>query len=181
MNSTLRTGRWLLSWYSAIFQIVINRALTVVSVASTPSRLRANGALILALASCSCAWGPLEGVLVPAAESAEGGSRVPVLIATTRQKSISDPGEMFNTPHRFSLVRARRRHTGRTARVGKLKLNDQVLFAMGYNGRGVALARLLGHMLAISAPGRGVSSARSPVRSNRFRFTLSASRPNRPL
>jgi glycine/D-amino acid oxidase-like deaminating enzyme len=62
---------------------------------------------------------------------------------------------MFNTPHRFSLVRARRRHTGRTARVGKLKLNDQVLFAMGYNGRGVALARLLGHMLADLSAGQG--------------------------
>ena len=51
----------------------------------------------MALVSCSCAGRPLQGVLIPAAESAEGGSRVPVLIATTRQKSISDPGEMFNT------------------------------------------------------------------------------------
>ena len=66
------------------------------SATGTPSRLRATGALILALVGCSCAGRPLQGVLIPAAESAEGGSRVPVLIATTRQRSTNDPGEMFN-------------------------------------------------------------------------------------
>jgi len=33
-------------------------------------------------------------------------------------------------------------------------LNDQVFFAMGYNGRGVALATLLGHMLADLSAGQ---------------------------
>src|SRR6201984_719068 len=50
---------------------------------------------MLALACCSCAGRPLQGVLIPAAESAEGASRVPILIATTRQRSDSDPVEMF--------------------------------------------------------------------------------------
>jgi glycine/D-amino acid oxidase-like deaminating enzyme len=35
------------------------------------------------------------------------------------------------------------------------KLNDQVFFAMGYNGRGVALATLLGHVLADLSAGQG--------------------------
>jgi esterase/lipase superfamily enzyme len=68
-----------------------------VSATSTHRRLRATCGLVLALLSCSCAGRPLQGVLIPSAESAEGGSRVPVLIATTRQKSVTDPGEMFNT------------------------------------------------------------------------------------
>jgi esterase/lipase superfamily enzyme len=58
----------------------------------------------LALASCSCAGRPLQGVLIPSAESAEGGSRIPVLIATTRQKSVSDPGEMFNAERDPSIT-----------------------------------------------------------------------------
>jgi len=46
-------------------------------------------------------------------------------------------------------------------RVGKL--DDQVFFAMGYNGRGVALATLLGHMLADLSAGQG--SATGPLTS----------------
>jgi esterase/lipase superfamily enzyme len=38
----------------------------------------------------------LQGVLVPTAESAEGTSRVPILIATTRQRATGDAGEMFS-------------------------------------------------------------------------------------
>jgi glycine/D-amino acid oxidase-like deaminating enzyme len=38
-------------------------------------------------------------------------------------------------------------------RVGQLA--DQVFYAMGYNGRGVALATLLGHMLADLGAGQG--------------------------
>jgi esterase/lipase superfamily enzyme len=38
----------------------------------------------------------LQGVLVPTAETAEGSSRVPILIATTRQRSTDDAGEMFS-------------------------------------------------------------------------------------
>jgi esterase/lipase superfamily enzyme len=51
----------------------------------------------LALACCSCATRPLQGLLVPTAESATGASRVPILIATTRQRSLDDAGEMFNS------------------------------------------------------------------------------------
>jgi esterase/lipase superfamily enzyme len=57
--------------------------------------LRALGAFLLALACCSCAGRPLQGVLVPTAQSAEGASRIPILIATTRQRSTNDAGEMF--------------------------------------------------------------------------------------
>jgi esterase/lipase superfamily enzyme len=57
--------------------------------------LRAFGALLLALVCCSCAGRPLLGVLVPTAQSAEGTSRIPILIATTRQRSTDDAGEMF--------------------------------------------------------------------------------------
>jgi len=50
----------------------------------------------LALAAGACAGRPSQGVLVPVAQSAEGGSRVQVLAATTRQRSTADAGEMFN-------------------------------------------------------------------------------------
>jgi esterase/lipase superfamily enzyme len=50
----------------------------------------------LALASGACASRPSQGVLVPVAQSAEGTSRVMVLAATTRQRSIADAGEMFS-------------------------------------------------------------------------------------
>jgi esterase/lipase superfamily enzyme len=50
----------------------------------------------LALALGACASRPLQGVLVPVAQSAEGTSRVQVLAATTRQRSTADVGEMFN-------------------------------------------------------------------------------------
>src|SRR5215469_10826570 len=85
-SSDWRRVRWLLSWLFSIFQTGVSRSLTVLSEASRARRLRATGALILALASCSCAGRPLQGVLIPAAESAEGGSRIPVLVGTTRQK-----------------------------------------------------------------------------------------------
>jgi esterase/lipase superfamily enzyme len=65
--------------------------------ADNPSGLRATAILILALLCCSCAGRPLQGVLVPTAESAEGASRVPILIATTRQPATGDAGEMFNS------------------------------------------------------------------------------------
>lgn len=51
---------------------------------------------MMALACCSCAGRPLQGVLVPTAETAEGASRIPILIATTRQRSTGDAGEMFS-------------------------------------------------------------------------------------
>ena len=50
--------------------------------------------LALALLS-ACAGRPLQGVLVPVAQSAEGTSRVQVLAATTRQRS-GDAGDMFS-------------------------------------------------------------------------------------
>jgi len=64
--------------------------------ASERKNLRLVTALILALACSSCAGRPLQGVLVPAAESAEGTSRVPIVIATTRQRATDDTGQMFN-------------------------------------------------------------------------------------
>lgn len=65
--------------------------------ADSLSGLRAMGILIFALLCCSCAGRPLQGVLVPTAESAEGTSRIPLLIATTRQRATGDAGEMFNS------------------------------------------------------------------------------------
>jgi esterase/lipase superfamily enzyme len=52
--------------------------------------------LILTLACCACSGRPFEGVLVPSAQSATGGSRVPIFVATTRARSTADVGEMFN-------------------------------------------------------------------------------------
>jgi esterase/lipase superfamily enzyme len=55
-------------------------------------------ARVAAMAICcvSCAGRPVQGVLVPVTEIAEGTSRVPIFVATTRQRSTTDPGEMFN-------------------------------------------------------------------------------------
>jgi esterase/lipase superfamily enzyme len=50
----------------------------------------------LTLACGACSSRPSQGVLIPIAETAEGTSRVAVLAATTRQRSTTDPGEMFN-------------------------------------------------------------------------------------
>jgi esterase/lipase superfamily enzyme len=50
----------------------------------------------LSLALGGCAGRPPQGVLVPVAQSAEGTSRVDMLVATTRQRSTADAGEMFN-------------------------------------------------------------------------------------
>lgn len=58
-------------------------------------RLRPVLVAVLALVCDSCATRPLQGVLVPTAESVSGASRIPILIATTRQRSSDDPGEMF--------------------------------------------------------------------------------------
>jgi len=43
-----------------------------------------------------CSSRPIQGVLIPQANSAPGTSRVPVLVATTRERSTDDPGAMFN-------------------------------------------------------------------------------------
>ena len=69
--------------------------------------LRALGALLLALACCSCAGRPLQGVLIPTAQSAEGASRIPILIATTRQRSTNDAGEMFGSERAATTSYAR--------------------------------------------------------------------------
>jgi esterase/lipase superfamily enzyme len=53
-------------------------------------------AIGVALALGACAGRPSEGVLVPDAQSAEGTSRVNILVATTRQRSPTITGEMFN-------------------------------------------------------------------------------------
>jgi esterase/lipase superfamily enzyme len=69
--------------------------------------LRAAGAMMMALACFSCAGRPLQGVIVPTAETAEGTSRIPVLIATTRQRSTGDAGEMFGSDSAAALSYAR--------------------------------------------------------------------------
>jgi esterase/lipase superfamily enzyme len=51
---------------------------------------------MVAIALSGCAGRPSQGVLVPVAETAAGASRVPVLVATTRQRSAADKGEMFS-------------------------------------------------------------------------------------
>jgi esterase/lipase superfamily enzyme len=59
-------------------------------------RLRAVTGVVLALACSSCVGRPLQGVLVPTAESAEAASHIPILVATTRQRAPDDTGQMFN-------------------------------------------------------------------------------------
>jgi esterase/lipase superfamily enzyme len=63
-------------------------------------RIRAHAlnafALVLAFACGSCGSRPLEGSLIPVTTTAEGTSRVPILVATTRQRSTGDTGEMFS-------------------------------------------------------------------------------------
>jgi esterase/lipase superfamily enzyme len=58
--------------------------------------LLAMTAVGLTLACAACSGRPSQGVLTPVAATAEGTSRVRVLAATTRQRSTTDPGEMFN-------------------------------------------------------------------------------------
>ncbi|HUL88047.1 MAG TPA: alpha/beta hydrolase [Pseudolabrys sp.] len=54
--------------------------------------------LSMTMLCAGCAGRPEKGVLTPVAEKAnvEGTSRVRVLAATTRQRSSTDPGDMFN-------------------------------------------------------------------------------------
>jgi esterase/lipase superfamily enzyme len=52
--------------------------------------------LVLALACGSCGGRLSQGALVPVTTTAEGTSLVPILVATTRQRSTTDPGEMFS-------------------------------------------------------------------------------------
>jgi len=75
--------------------------------AGSPSGRRAIAALVLALLCCSCTSRSLQGALVPTAESAEGASRVPILVATTRQRSTDDVGEMFNGERASAMSYAR--------------------------------------------------------------------------
>jgi esterase/lipase superfamily enzyme len=53
-------------------------------------------AMGLALVCSACSGRPSQGVLIPTVESAEGTTRVPILAATTRRRSTTDAGEMFN-------------------------------------------------------------------------------------
>jgi esterase/lipase superfamily enzyme len=52
--------------------------------------------LVPALVCSSCGGRPPQGALIPVTATAEGTSRVPILIATTRQRSTADTGEMFS-------------------------------------------------------------------------------------
>jgi esterase/lipase superfamily enzyme len=58
--------------------------------------LVAGAILGLTLLVGACAGRPSQGVLIPTAVAADGTSRVPILAATTRQRSTTDPGEMFS-------------------------------------------------------------------------------------
>ena len=49
----------------------------------------------LALSMSACSGRPIQGMLTPVAEVAEGATRIPVLVATTRKRAITDPAEMF--------------------------------------------------------------------------------------
>ena len=49
-----------------------------------------------ALVSAGCANRPAQGVLVPISEFVDGTSRVSILAVSTRERSVTDPGEMFN-------------------------------------------------------------------------------------
>jgi esterase/lipase superfamily enzyme len=53
-------------------------------------------AFVLALACGSCGGRLSQGALVPVTTTAEGTSLVPILVATTRQRSTTDQGEMFS-------------------------------------------------------------------------------------
>jgi esterase/lipase superfamily enzyme len=66
-------------------------------ITGTQSRLRAMGIALMAFACSSCATRPMQGVLVPTVEAVSGSSRIPILLATTRQRSSNDPGEMFSS------------------------------------------------------------------------------------
>jgi esterase/lipase superfamily enzyme len=61
-------------------------------------RIHGRSALVLvfALACGSCVGRLSQGALVPVTTTAEGTSRVPILVATTRQRSTTDLGEMFS-------------------------------------------------------------------------------------
>jgi len=50
----------------------------------------------LTLACGACSTRPTQGMLMPVAVDVDGTSRVPVLAATTRQRSATDAGAMFN-------------------------------------------------------------------------------------
>jgi esterase/lipase superfamily enzyme len=53
-------------------------------------------AVALPLLCGACAGRPIQGVLVPVSQTAAGTSQVPILVATTRQRTDKNPGEMFS-------------------------------------------------------------------------------------
>lgn len=53
--------------------------------------------IALLLLCCSCASRLLQGALIPNAQSADGTTKIPILVATTRNRATSDPGEMFDS------------------------------------------------------------------------------------
>jgi len=54
-------------------------------------------AILFSLAVGGCSGRPSQGMLVPvAADTVAGAARVPLLVATTRQRSAANRGEMFN-------------------------------------------------------------------------------------
>jgi esterase/lipase superfamily enzyme len=60
-----------------------------------PGRIFPLPAALMALILCGCAGRPSQGVLIPMA-TVEGNSVVPIFVVTNRQRSATDPGEMFS-------------------------------------------------------------------------------------
>jgi esterase/lipase superfamily enzyme len=58
-------------------------------------RIAGTSMLVLAMASGSCGMRPPQGALIPVTTTVEGTSRVPIFVATTRERS-TDTGEMFS-------------------------------------------------------------------------------------
>ena len=58
-------------------------------------RMLTLSAISFAFVVGGCAGRPMQGVLIPTA-AVEGTSLVPIFAATTRQRSTTDPGEMFS-------------------------------------------------------------------------------------
>jgi len=55
----------------------------------------AASSISFAVVLCACVTRPSQGVLIPTA-TVPGTSVIPIFVATTRQRSTSDPGEMFS-------------------------------------------------------------------------------------
>jgi esterase/lipase superfamily enzyme len=72
------------------------KSLSRKAISELTKHVSAAAIVTLTLACGACSFRPSQGALIPVAASAEGTSRVAILAATTRRRSTTDPGEMFN-------------------------------------------------------------------------------------